>query len=67
MDISDRVFQRERSEETGITVKAYQVDLQDRAGIKAAAEDMIATYGKVDILANVAGMAYFGTEEIFKT
>ncbi len=67
LDISDRVFQREKDlKEMGITVKAYQVDLQDRAGIKAAAEDMIATYGKVDILANVAGMAYFGTEEIFK-
>lgn len=67
LDISDRVFEREKDlKEMGVNVKAYKVDLQDRAGIKAAAEDMIKSYGKVDILANVAGMAYFGTEEIFK-
>lgn len=67
LDISDRVFERENDlKEMGIAVRAYKVDLQDRTGIKAAAEDMVATYGKVDILANVAGMAYFGTEEIFK-
>ncbi len=67
LDISDRVFEREKDlKEMGITVRAYKVDLQDRAGVKAAADDMIAAYGKVDVLANVAGMAYFGTEEIFK-
>lgn len=67
LDISDRVYDREKDlVESGVSAKAYKVDLQDRAGIKAAADDMIATYGKVDILANVAGMAYFGTDEIFK-
>ena len=27
---------------------------------------MIKAYGRVDVLANVAGMAFFGTDEIFK-
>lgn len=67
LDISDRVFEREKElKDLGVTVKAYQVNLQDREGILAAAADMTDTYGKVDILNNVAGMAYFGTEEIFK-
>lgn len=68
LDISDRVFERKKDlEDMGVTVRAYKVDLQDREGIRAAAKDMTAAYGKVDILANVAGMAYFGTEEVFKT
>ena len=68
LDISDRVFDRKKDlEDMGVTVRAYKVDLQDRQGIWAAAEDMTETYGKVDILANVAGMAYFGTEEVFKS
>lgn len=67
IDISDRVFEREQDlKEMGFAVKAYKADLQDRPAVKAAAEDMLEVYGKVDILANVAGMAYFGTEEIFK-
>lgn len=67
LDISERVFDRQKElSEKGVNVKAYQVNLQDREAIKAAAKDMVDTYGKVDILANVAGMAYFGTEEIFK-
>lgn len=67
LDISERVFEREKDlKALGFAVKAYQLDLKDRAGLRAAAADMKATYGKVDILANVAGMAFFGTEEIFK-
>jgi 3-oxoacyl-[acyl-carrier protein] reductase len=67
LDISDRVYEREKElTEMGIKVKAYKVDLQNREGIKAAAQDMLEVFGRVDILANVAGMAYFGTEEIFK-
>jgi 3-oxoacyl-[acyl-carrier protein] reductase len=67
LDISDRVFDREKElKEMGIPVKAFQLDLKDRAGLRAAAAEMKATFGKVDILANVAGMAFFGTEEIFK-
>lgn len=67
LDISDRVFERERElKERGITVKAYRADLQNRKELMEAASDMAAAYGKVDILANVAGMAYFGTSEIFK-
>lgn len=67
LDISDRVFEREKElKEQGIAVKAYKADLQDREALMAAAADMAVTYGKVDILANVAGMAYFGTSEIFK-
>lgn len=68
LDISERVFEREKElKEQGIAVKAYQMDLKDREGLRAAAADMKSTYGKVDILANVAGMAFFGTEEIFKS
>lgn len=66
-DISERVFERENElKQMGFNVKAYKVDLQDRRLIKEIANDMITVFGKVDILANVAGMAYFGTEEIFK-
>ncbi len=67
IDISDRVFEREKDlKDIGVQVKAYKADLQDRPAVKAAAKDMLDVFGKVDILANVAGMAYFGTEEIFK-
>lgn len=67
VDISERVFEREKDlKAMGYSVKAYQMDLKDRAGLKAAAADMKTTYGKVDILANVAGMAFHGTDEIFK-
>ncbi|HZK01420.1 MAG TPA: SDR family NAD(P)-dependent oxidoreductase [Anaerovoracaceae bacterium] len=67
LDISDRVFDREKDlRKSGVSVKAYKADLQDKVVINEIANDMLSFYGKVDILANVAGMAYFGTEEIFK-
>lgn len=67
LDISERVFEREAElKAMGFDVKGYRMDLKDREGLRAAAADMQARYGKVDILANVAGMAFFGTEEIFK-
>lgn len=67
LDISNRVFDRKKElEELGYEVRAYQLDLKDRAGLNAAAKDMKEAFGRVDILANVAGMAFFGTEEIFK-
>jgi 3-oxoacyl-[acyl-carrier protein] reductase len=67
LDISDRVFQREADlNAAGVIVKAFKIDLTDRQAVKEAAADMVSTFGRVDILANVAGMAYYGTEEIFK-
>lgn len=67
LDISERVFERAKElKDLGYTVKAYQMDLKDRASLKEAAADMKKTYGKVDILANVAGMAFLGTDEVFK-
>ena len=68
LDISERVFDREKElRNSGADVKAYQLNLKDRSGLKAAAADMKSTFGRVDILANVAGMAFFGTEEVFKS
>ena len=67
LDISDKVFERESDLiKAGYEVKAFKVDLTDREAVMDAANEMILLYEHVDILANVAGMAYFGTEEIFK-
>lgn len=67
LDISDRVFDREKDlKAQGADIMAFKADLTDKEAVKAAAKAMEERFGKVDILANVAGMAYFGTEEIFK-
>ncbi len=67
LDISDRVFDREMELKVrGVEVMAFKADLTDRQTVREAAKTMVERFGKVDILANVAGMAYFGTEEIFK-
>lgn len=67
LDISDRVFDREMElKARGVEVMAFKADLTDRQAVREAAKTMVERFGKVDILANVAGMAYFGTEEIFK-
>ncbi len=67
LDISDRVFDRETElKASGAEVMAFKADLTNRQAVGEAAKTMEECFGKVDILANVAGMAYFGTEEIFK-
>lgn len=67
LDISERVFEREKElRKSGADVKAFQLNLKDRSSLNAAAAVMKSAFGRVDILANVAGMAFFGTEEVFK-
>lgn len=67
LDISEKVYERaEELRSKDVRVEAYQMDLTDRKGLQSIAEDMYKKYGKIDILANVAGMAFYGSKEVFK-
>jgi len=67
VDISERVHERAKElEAMGCNVVSYTADLTDLKAVKQVAEQMQETFRKVDVLANVAGMAFFGTSEIFK-
>lgn len=48
---------RELSEQTGIDVRFYQVDVRDAEAVSQTVRDMTEHYGSLDILINAAGIA----------
>jgi NAD(P)-dependent dehydrogenase (short-subunit alcohol dehydrogenase family) len=47
--------------ERGVTVKAYHLDVADRQGVLAHAEQVVSELGKVNLVVNNAGVAVAGT------
>jgi len=57
-DYSDTVFEVAKGlEKEGYQAIAFKVDVRDMASIKEAVKKTVEHYGKIDILANVAGIA----------
>jgi NAD(P)-dependent dehydrogenase (short-subunit alcohol dehydrogenase family) len=48
---------RELSEQTGVDVRFYRVDVRDGLGITQTVQDIIDHYGALDVLINAAGIA----------
>lgn len=48
---------RQLSEETGIDVRFYKVDVRDQTAIQNAIDDVVDHYGKIDVLISSAGIA----------
>lgn len=48
---------RELSEQTGIDVRFYRVDVRDGAGMNGTVQDVVDHFGRLDILINAAGIA----------
>jgi NAD(P)-dependent dehydrogenase (short-subunit alcohol dehydrogenase family) len=48
---------RELSEQTGIDVRFYKVDVRDAEGVSQTVRDLTEHYGAVDVLVNAAGIA----------
>lgn len=48
---------RELSEQTGIDVRFYQVDVRDAEAVGQTVRDMVEHYGSLDVLINAAGIA----------
>ena len=48
---------RELSEQTGIDVRFYRVDVRDGHGIAQTVRDIYEHYGGLDVLINAAGIA----------
>ncbi|KAK5109981.1 hypothetical protein LTR62_006348 [Meristemomyces frigidus] len=48
---------RELSEQTGVDVRFYKVDVRDGAGINQTMQDIVDHYGALDVLINAAGIA----------
>ena len=57
-DYNERVFEVEEVlKEKGYPVKAYLLDIRDKAKIEESVTDVIRQYGRIDILVNNAGVA----------
>lgn len=48
---------RELSEQTGVDVRFYRVDVRDGPAMNQIVEDVVSHYGQLDILVNAAGIA----------
>ncbi|KAF4312595.1 hypothetical protein SLS57_011648 [Botryosphaeria dothidea] len=48
---------RELSEQTGVDVRFYQVDVRDGGAINQAVTDIVDHFGSIDVLLNAAGIA----------
>ena len=48
---------RELSEQTGVDVRFYKVDVRDGLGINQTVQDIVDHYGALDVLINAAGIA----------
>ena len=54
---TERIHEREAElKEQGIDAKGYVADLMDRQQVKKLVEDVVADFGKIDVLINNAGM-----------
>lgn len=66
VDISEKVHDRTKDlKKLGYDAISFTADLTNTKEVNRIAKEMLKAYGKVDILANVAGMAVLGTEEVF--
>ncbi|KAF2136242.1 uncharacterized protein K452DRAFT_362675 [Aplosporella prunicola CBS 121167] len=60
MDVQQKLGEeaaRELSEQTGVDVRFYQVDVRDGGAINQAVSDIVDHYGQIDVLLNAAGIA----------
>lgn len=48
---------RELSEQTGVDVRFYKVDVRDGGAIQQSVHDIVDHYGRIDVLINAAGIA----------
>ncbi|KAK5276716.1 hypothetical protein LTR16_010792, partial [Cryomyces antarcticus] len=48
---------RELSEQTGVDVRFYKVDVRDGSAISGAVQDVVDHFGRIDVLINAAGIA----------
>lgn len=48
---------RELSEQTGIDVRFYRVDVRDGQAMSETVQDVVDHFGRLDILINAAGIA----------
>ncbi|KAK3678543.1 hypothetical protein LTR78_001841 [Recurvomyces mirabilis] len=55
-DLGDNAA-RELSEQTGVDVRFYKVDVRDGLGINQTVQDIVDHYGALDVLINAAGIA----------
>lgn len=55
-DVGDKAAQ-ELSEQTGVDVRYYRVDVRDGGAMGRTVQDVEDHYGKIDILVNAAGIA----------
>jgi len=63
---TDRIFQRETElKQLGIRAKGFVADLMDRKSVEDVVEQVVSTFGKIDVLVNNAGMTQVGEEEEF--
>lgn len=54
---------RERASRESVTLDIRQLDVSDQSSVDACARDVLAQYGKVDVLVNNAGAGHKGTLE----
>jgi len=60
MDVQQELGERaarELSEETGVDVRFYRVDVRDGQAMGETVQDIVDHYGALDILVNAAGIA----------
>lgn len=57
-ELGDHAAQ-ELSEQTGVDVRFYQVDVRDGQAISNAVEDVVNHFGKIDVLISSAGIAEY--------
>lgn len=63
---TDRIYERVRElEEAGVEAKGFTADLMKRDQVKALIENVISSFGRIDILVNSAGMIQVGKNEVF--
>lgn len=48
---------RELSEQTGVDVRFYRIDVRDGLAMGQTIQDVVDHYGQVDVLINAAGIA----------
>jgi len=63
---TDRIFDRaDELKSNGSEARGYIADLMDRKQVESVICDVIADFGRIDVLVNNAGMAQVGQEEDF--
>lgn len=50
---------RELSEQTGVDVRFYKVDVRDGSAMHQTVADIVDHYGQIDVLVNAAGIAEY--------